>query len=167
MRRLTGMITAAAVIAATAGMATSQAAARAADSPRCHTSELTIRDGGGNGAAGSFVVSIEVKNVSGHTCHTRGFAGLTLIGRLGNVLPTHVRTGGPSHRVNLRSGQMAHFTLSIRQYAMNPTGAPCHSPTARKLRVIPPDETDYRLVTLRGRGIRPCGGRIDEGAITR
>lgn len=166
MRRLTGMITVAAVIA-TGGMATSRPAAATATSSRCHTSDLTIRDGGGNGAAGSFVVSIEVKTVSGHTCHTRGFAGLTLIGRRGNVLPTHVRTGGSSHRVNLRSGQMAHFTLSIRQYAMNPTGAPCHSPTARKLRVIPPDETDYRLVTLRGEGIRPCGGRIDEGAITR
>lgn len=167
MRRLTGMITAAAVIAATGGMATSRPAARAAASARCHTSDLTIRDGGGNGAAGSFVDRLEVKNVSGRACHTRGFAGLTLISRSGGVLRTRVRTGGPTRRVSLRAGARAHFLISIREYAQRPAGAPCRAPTARKLRVIPPDETDYRLVTLKGRGIRPCGGRIDEGAITR
>lgn len=53
MHRITGRVTAAAALAATGSAATSRPAAGVATSSRCHTSELMIRDAGGNGAAGS------------------------------------------------------------------------------------------------------------------
>lgn len=172
MRRITRTL---ATTAATIAVAASAAAAGMAStpstvpttSPRCHTSELTIRDEGANGAAGSVIDGFRIKNVSGHTCHTRGFAGLTLISRLGNVLPTHVTRDGTSHRVSLRSGQTATFAISFHVVDLRHGGISCHSHTGHKLRVIPPDETDFKLVTLRGRGIKPCHGQIAEQAIMR
>lgn len=159
---------AAVVALAIVAVATGGGSAVAVTSPRCHTSDLGIHDLGTNAGAGSVFQQLRVRNVSGHTCHSRGYPGLQLISRLGNWLPSHAQREGIAHRIVLRSGRSATFTLSFHIVDLAHGGVSCHSHAARKLRVIPPGETTARLVTLRhGSTTRPCHGQLRERPLVR
>jgi Protein of unknown function (DUF4232) len=152
------------LLALTSGPATARKASAAA-SPRCHTINLRIRAGVENGAAGSVIQDFRIRNITKHSCNTRGFAGMQLVNAGGRAIPTHPVHGGRIRTVTLRSNRVTHFAIEFHEYDFSHGGRACNSPVARYVRIIPPDEFSYRLVRLKGNGIAPCSGRFQQQPI--
>jgi hypothetical protein len=130
--------------------------------PRCHTGGLSAAFGRVDSGAGQRYVRLRLRNRSGHACRTQGWVGMQLVRRHGRNVPTQVvRTQAPSHRVVLRAGERAVATLhwTVIPGAGEPQSGACE-PTARRVRITPPDET----TSLRIRwpdGVVCQSGRID------
>jgi hypothetical protein len=148
---------------ATAGTAAvASSAPTAAALPRCHTAGLAGHLGSVSAGAGQRDVRLTLRNTTSHTCRTQGWVGMQLVGRHGRHVRTNaVRVSPPSSRVVLHPGQRARTTL--RWTALPSPGEPqsgACEPTARRLRVTPPDET--ATLSVRWRGGPVCGfGRIE------
>ncbi|HEY7489031.1 MAG TPA: DUF4232 domain-containing protein [Streptosporangiaceae bacterium] len=117
--------------------------AAAADTARCHTSQLSGRVRMLEPAAGNRYAALVLTNTSNRHCTTYGFVGMQLAGAKGNDLPTEVvrETRPAAVRVTLRPGQSAwtriHWTVAAGS-GESSTGQ-CE-PTPSRLLVIPPDE---------------------------
>jgi hypothetical protein len=133
---------------------------------RCHTTDLAVSLGPGNGAAGSTYYPLEFRNRSGQACTLFGWPGVSAYagGQVGDAAHRDV---GPEKTVLLAPGARASATLQVVD-ALNFAKATCRPVAVRRLRVFPPDETaavqvPARLLACRAHGptflfIRPIQG---------
>ncbi|GAA4612221.1 DUF4232 domain-containing protein [Saccharopolyspora hordei] len=130
---------------------------------RCHTSMLTGSLQNPDAGAGQRYAELTLTNSSGETCTLYGYGGFQLVDANGQPIPTNaVRTPNPGPSlITLAPGESASATLhwTAVPHEGEPTDGPC-APTAARLMVIPPDETDALPVTWTGGPV--CGfGTID------
>jgi hypothetical protein len=133
--------------------------------PRCHTSQLGLRYVATDGAAGTQRITVGMTNNSSTSCMLDGFPGLQLLDAGGRSTPTHaVRNGGAFPGVGqptlflVAPGQEALFGVAYSHVGQ--PGADCSA--AAQLRVIPPDETDGKVLRLPVPDRACSGGRLDE-----
>ena len=115
----------------------------------CPASSLAVSVAGTQGAAGTFEVTLQLRNVSQTTCTLNGYPGAQLYDANGSALPTDVVRGGsysftdfPPSVATLAAGASAYFNLA---YSDVTTGTPC--PTAASMWITPPDATDHLVLT--------------------
>ena len=135
-------------VAALVGPASAAAPARAATTPRCATSGLVVwLDTEGNGTAGSIYYTLELTNLSGHTCTLFGYPGVSAVGLGGHQLGSAASRDSttPPHTVTLAPGAGAPAVLRIVEAGNFPSSA-CHQVTAAGLRVYPPNRTTSRVI---------------------
>lgn len=158
----------------TPGSATGSASATRSASPspsmsgrsdRCHTSQLTVTVGPGQGAAGTIYGSLALRNHSDATCTLYGYPGLQLLDAARQALASQVDRGGsagsalsgPPTLVTLAPGQVAHVQFKYSDVPTGPDAGATQCPRSTYLEVTPPDETDFLLL---GTDIGPCRGVI-------
>lgn len=132
---------------------------------RCHTSQLRVREAGGQAAAGTVLRSLDLTDTSAAVCTLYGYPGLQLLDGRRHYLPTTVTRGnsgdqpGPLPLVTMRPGATAHFSYN---YKDDFGSDPQQCPVAGYLEVTPPDETDFLLLH---EGLAPCRGQIVVGPV--
>lgn len=124
------------------------------DDSRCHTSELTVAAGRGDGAAGSTYYPLNFENSGDRTCTVAGFPGVSLVGdnngtQIGAAADRDGEGGDP---VTLGPGQQA--TATLRVVNVENYGEQCSVVPADGLRVYPPDELDATYLPMEG--LRGC-----------
>ena len=151
-RRSIGMLAVAGVAAVApvaALAATSSAPAGAAPAvAACPTSGLVVwLDTAGSGAAGSTFYSLELTNLSGHTCTLQGYPGVSAVNLSGAQLG-RAASHDPAHKpavVKLVNDASATVILRIVEAGNYPTAA-CQPVTAAGLRVYPPGRRVSKIV---------------------
>jgi hypothetical protein len=124
--------------------------------PACNTSDLTPSYLGSNGAAGTIVLGVALKNTGTATCHTYGWPGIHWLSPGGKPLPTNpFQTTGdllgksePSV-LTLKPGEQASFRIVASDVA--PGGTSC--PTVGALQIYPPDDRSTIKLSLPGMGL--------------
>ncbi len=161
MRRIMHILGAAGAVVAlsvpTAGIGGISQAAEAAPSaapvtsaraiPECDNDDLlaTYQDRGG--AAGSIYGVIRLTNVSGRTCHTGGFGGLSYVGNGdGTQIGAAARRQHQKavHRIDLAPGDRVRS--QVRQVEAGAYGDRCRTREVDGFRVYVPDETHSQFV---------------------
>lgn len=134
-----------------------------ADSPRCHTNDLSARFAGGQGFTGHGAQNLVLTNTTNHVCHLYGNPGMQLMDAQGRPLPTTVQWFGTRTLVTLQPGHSGYADV-ITGVLPGPSenGAPCDPPAAGVL-ITPPDESTQ--LTIIGTW-RVCGhGHIQVGPL--
>ncbi|HEY2318417.1 MAG TPA: DUF4232 domain-containing protein [Solirubrobacteraceae bacterium] len=137
-------VTAAAVSALSVAAVPSAGAAP----PACRTGGLVIwMDTQGNGTAGTIFYTLNLTNLSGHTCTLRGFPGVSAVNLRGSRLGRAAArdTGQTVRTITLAAGRTAHATLGIVDIGVLPTSS-CPPTTAAGLRVFPPNQTTSKVI---------------------
>ena len=98
-------------------------------------------------SAGSVFYELKFTNLSGRTCHLRGFPGVSAVDLAGHRVG---RAASRSHATRVRTIVLAHgatatATLQIVE-AGNFSPSACHQVTAAGLRVFPPNQTASKVV---------------------
>ena len=131
--------------------------------PGCSGSNYAVSLLGSQGAAGTFELTLGLRNTADATCPIGGYPGVELLGAGGTPLTTNaVRGDGESFTdfapttVSVPPSGTAYFNLG---YSDVPTGTESSCPTATGLQIIPPNTT----TTLRVSGsFQVCnGGTVD------
>lgn len=124
----------------------------------CSTADLTPSLLGTNGAAGTLVLGIALKNTGTKACQTYGWPGVEFLSSSGAALPTNAtRTTAdvvgatPANVLTLQPGEEASFRIVSSDVA--PGGGSC--PIASALQIYAPNDTATMKVTLPG--IAACG----------
>ena len=109
---------------------------------RCHSQDLALKLGDGDGAAGTSRVNLLFTNKSAHKCMLYGYPGVSWVtGADGTqVNDPFSREKGTKKTVTLAPGGVAHAILQ-QHAAGNYDAAKCKPVTTRGFRVYPPDET--------------------------
>jgi len=105
----------------------------------CLTSQLSLRPGPTNGAAGSLFTSFAFTNTAATPCSIHGFPGVSLLNDAGAIVgqpATRDGSAGPS--VRLGAGQRAQFTLQVGTATR--TGCTVPRPSSQ-IEVYPPEQT--------------------------
>lgn len=104
-------------------------------------------DTDGNGAAGSVYYSLELTNLSGHSCTLAGYPGVSGVNISGSMLGTAAaRAATPTpHTITLRNGASATSVLRIVDVGALSSSA-CRPVTAAGLRVYPPNTSSAKFV---------------------
>lgn len=118
--------------------------------PRCPASSLVLSVAGTQGAAGTFELTLQLRNTSSTTCTLQGYPGAQLYDAKNMALPTNVVRGGsysftdfaPS-LVTMAAGASAYLNMA---YSDVPTGSE-QCPTAASMWVTPPDDVDHLVLT--------------------
>lgn len=118
--------------------------------PRCTAAALALSVAGTQGAAGTFELTLQLRNTSSTTCTLQGYPGAQLYDAKNMALPTNVVRGGsysftdfaPS-LVTLAAGASAYLNMA---YSDVPTGSE-QCPTAESMWVTPPDDVDHLVLT--------------------
>lgn len=120
-----------------------------ASTSRCHTGDLKLSLGEGDGAAGTAYAALIFKNVSGRTCTLYGFPGVSWVaGNDGHqVNAGFTRTDAAKSTITLAAGGVAHATLATHDVSFL-NASQCKPVSVRGLRVYPPDETKSIFVPL-------------------
>jgi hypothetical protein len=111
----------------------------------CATSDLSVRVGASNGAAGTIYYSLDFTNASASSCFVQGYPGVSLV-TAGSSSGSQI--GADAKRVPvvtpkqivLAPGQTANAQLGVAVAQNFPTSS-CHPVTAHWLKVFPPDQT--------------------------
>jgi hypothetical protein len=109
-----------------------------ASATACATPGLVIwLDTQGNGTAGSVFYTLELTNLSGHTCTLRGYPGVSAVNLAGHTVGSAASRDHSTtpHNVTLAPGAAGNFPP-----------ATCHQVTAAGLRVFPPGQTASKIV---------------------
>jgi hypothetical protein len=108
----------------------------------CSASQLGVRLGHSDGAAGTTYVAIVFTNHGGAACSLRGYPGVSSVGGAdGHQIGAPARrTPAASPEVVLRPGGVASAIYGQAE-ALNYPKARCHPASARGLRVYPPGST--------------------------
>jgi hypothetical protein len=117
----------------------------------CHFSQLAVRLGEHNGAAGTEYVAIVFTNRGSTTCSLRGYPGLSSVASHGHQIgspATRIRGGRPVATVVLRPGGVASAAYGQAD-ALNFPKSACHPVTALGLRVHPPNLTLARYLPMK------------------
>jgi hypothetical protein len=136
-----------------------------ASTSRCHTGDLKLSLGEGEGAAGTAYVPLIFKNVSDRTCTLYGFPGVSWVagddGHQVNV--PFARTDAAKSTITLAAGAVAHATLATHDVGFY-DAAQCQAVSVRGYRVYPPDETTSIFVPL---ATKACSAKgIDKGKVS-
>ena len=126
---------------------------------RCHTGELSGRLGFIQGAAGSRIGPLVLRNRSGHSCTLFGYIGGQLYDAAGRPIPTRIVRDHSRrrHTVVIAPGRSAFAEL---HWLAIPSGGARRCPQPRSFAVTPPDERTQLRVRWTAAWI--CGhGRID------
>lgn len=133
----------------------------ASSAPRCLTSQLTVKPGSPEGAAGSIGEVVHFENVSRTRCELEGYPGLLMLGANGRPLATDVHRGSsvtvasrPVALVVLAPAGEASFDIG---YADSTGFGNERCPTSTRVEVTPPN--DYGHLTIAWR-LQPYGGNI-------
>lgn len=102
----------------------------------CRPAQLKARHGFSNGAAGSLVTPLRLRNVSREACSLRGYPRITLLDGHGHAVRKVRHSGGARHTVRLAPGGTAEAFL--RTGLTSPTGDSDDCPRARSVRIAPP-----------------------------
>ncbi|HVA04509.1 MAG TPA: DUF4232 domain-containing protein [Acidimicrobiales bacterium] len=106
---------------------------------------------GSQGAAGTFELTLALRNTSAAPCPMDGYPGAQLVDASGNELPTHVVSGGNFQftdfapgPITVAPGASAYFNVA---YSDVPTGTET-CPTAAHIEVTPPHAVDHDVVAI-------------------
>lgn len=139
-------------------VATGPATTPTALSNPCSAADLTPSLLGTNGAAGTLVLGIALKNTGTKACQTYGWPGVEFLSSSGAALPTNAtRTTAdvvgatPANVLTLQPGEEASFRIVSSDVA--PGGGSC--PTASALQIYAPNDTATMKVKLPG--VAACG----------
>jgi hypothetical protein len=128
---------------------------------RCLNTQLAVKPGQSNGAAGSIGQVVHFTNVSHAACTLEGYPGMQMLDGAGRPLATEVHRGSsvtvqarPVRLVTLLAGGQASFELG---YADATGFGDEHCPSSTRIEVTPPD--DFRSLTIAWR-LQPYGGDI-------
>jgi len=132
-----------------------------ADLPRCHTSQVTVREGRGGVGAGNILGVYVLANTSATTCRLFGYPGLQMLDSNHRPVPTTVTRGGaymfpalaPS-RVILPPGGIASFSVGYVDVAPGDEPPSVQCVPSTYVEITPPDERQPLLVSS---SIAPCG----------
>jgi Domain of unknown function (DUF4232) len=116
--------------------------------PACTTSGLVVwLNTNGSGTAGTIFYNLRFTNLSGHTCHLRGFPGVSAVNLGGHQLgsPAGRVTTTAATTVNIANGHTASATLGIVE-AGNFPSSKCAPVTAAGLRIYPPNQTASKII---------------------
>jgi hypothetical protein len=158
-----GLAGVAAVLASGAALFSGPAGGRAL--VRCHTADLSGRLGFIQGAAGSRIGPLVLKNRSSHTCTLFGYIGGRLYNAAGRPIPTRIVRDHsvPRHTVVVAPGRSAFVDL---HWLAIPPGTARACPQPRTFAVTPPDERTQLRVRWKDGWV--CGhGRIDVRPVRR
>jgi hypothetical protein len=127
---------------ATAGPTPSHSDTPVAGQPRCHTADLAVKLGRGEGAAGTQHIALVFTNKSGHKCTLYGYPGVSFVaGDSGTqVNKAFTRENSAKVKVPLAPGAVAHATIAGHDVGFFDAGE-CKPVAVRGYRVFPPDET--------------------------
>jgi hypothetical protein len=142
--------------------ATSASGGQAATT-RCHTSDLTLKPGDGNGTAGTVYQALVFTNKSNKTCTLYGYPGVSWVtGNNGTQVADPFQRGGstPKKTITLKAGQSAHANLQMPE-PLNFDPSKCKPVSVRGLRVYPPDETAAVFVSLPSKQCSVKGVNVD------
>ncbi|MGH3508991.1 MAG: DUF4232 domain-containing protein [Nocardioidaceae bacterium] len=122
--------------------------------PACSTADLKLSLGRPDGAAGSTYVTVVLTNVSGRTCTTGGFGGVSYVGGGDGtqVGAPASRQGNPA-KLRLAPGKRAVAVLQEVE-AGNYDSTTCRPVKVDGLRVYPPNQTASLYVAQAGTGCR-------------
>jgi hypothetical protein len=137
-----------ALIACVAAISAPAAASARAATPACATSGLVVwLDTTGNGTAGGTYFTLELTNLSGHTCTLGGYPGVSAVDLAGHQLGSAASKNAhvTPHVVSLAAGGTAKSVLKIGDTG-HFSPAVCRSTTAAGLRVYPPGQTASKTV---------------------
>ena len=132
---------------------------------RCHTADLSGRLGFIQGAAGSRIGPLVLKNRSRHTCTLFGYIGGQLYNAAGRPIRTRIVRDHsvPEHTVVVAPGRSAFADL---HWLAIPPGSARSCPRPRTFAVTPPDERTQLRVRWTAGWV--CGhGRIDVRPVRR
>jgi hypothetical protein len=146
-------------IALLAALATVAVTAQGSTPSTCTASQLKASPGSENGAAGTIVFAVIIRNTSHNSCSVRGYPALQMIGTHGRRLRTRVHHGGglsfldrPVRRITLAPGGAATVLVA---YGDVPVGKEKLCPTGKKLLVTPPGAGSALSVAVL---TQACGG---------
>lgn len=145
MRRLTALLLVA-LLATLAPGAT--AGSRRSSIARCHSGELGLALGAGQGAAGTTYYPVILRNQTTHRCRVQGYPGVSFLDRHQHQIGRAARRDpGPTRRIVLRPGAAASAALGTSNVACR------HPGRSYYLKVFPPNET---RALLRRASVRVC-----------
>jgi hypothetical protein len=134
--------------------------------PRCHTGDLRLSLGQGEGAAGTGYRALLFTNKSGHRCTLYGYPGVSWVtGDRGTQVnePFRREPGDKAVKVTLPPGGIAHAVLASADPGVFPADE-CKPVAVRGYRVYPPDETAAIFVPDPG---TECSARgVGRGRVT-
>ena len=134
--------------------------------PRCHSADLSVKPGSGEGAAGSRFLALVFTNTSGHTCTLYGYPGVSWVaGDDGHQVnePFQRQRAGQKKTITVQAGGVAHATLQTHDVGFF-DAATCKPVPVRGLRIYPPDETRSIFVALPGKA---CSAKaVNEGIVS-
>ncbi|MQA34706.1 DUF4232 domain-containing protein [Modestobacter roseus] len=112
---------------------------------RCHSGDLVGRLVTEDSSAGHRHAQIELRNISGSTCHVRGYGGVQLIDEYQQHLATEQDRVSPPAPATVTVGPggttTSELTWAVIPGAADADSGPCQ-PEPTTLSVIPPDETE-------------------------
>jgi hypothetical protein len=123
----------------------SPGASDAIATPICAPSALRLDQKGGQGFTSHRELVLALRNVTGHTCHLKGYPGVAALDAHAAVLsPTATRVPASKPTIVLHTWQRAFFRVVYT------VGGPCvpHTVTAFGLQVIPPGDTGHLVLYL-------------------
>jgi hypothetical protein len=110
-------------------------------SHRCQTAQLALSLGQGQGAAGSTIVPIVLKNTGSDGCTLYGRPGVSFLDTNGNQLGVGaVFSGGQAGTVTLAPGGSANALLQIPEPGNFTPASDCAQATSAQLQVYPPGD---------------------------
>lgn len=135
---------------ASSGAAGQASSSSASGTPRCHTADLKLKVGDGDGAAGTSYSALVFTNASKHTCTLYGYPGVSWVagndGKQVNV-PFTRNSVDKKATITLKPGAVAHATLATHDVGFF-DAAKCKPVGVRGYRVYPPDEMASVFVSL-------------------
>jgi hypothetical protein len=143
--------------------------------PRCHTDDLSVKLGDGEGAAGTQYLALVFANKSDHRCTLYGYPGVSFVAGDGGtqVNKGFIRDSAATKiKVTLAPGAVAHATISGSDVGFF-DASECEPVSVRGYRVYPPDETKSVFVAQPAKACSAAGvgqwhvNAIAEGASTR
>jgi hypothetical protein len=151
---------------ASSGAAGQASSSSSSGTPRCHTGDLKLKVGDGDGAAGTSYRALVFTNAAKHTCTLYGYPGVSWVagngGKQVNV-PFTRNSVDKKATITLKPGAVAHATLATHDVGFF-DAAKCKPVDVRGYRVYPPDETASIFVSLPTRVCSVNG--VDTGSVT-
>ena len=122
----------------------------------CDTGDVKVTLGKGDATAGSYYAPLRFTNSGDEPCVIAGYPGVSYVAgeNAHQVGPAAARVGSDSPAVRLAPGEVAHATVRFLRVRNYPAQA-CEPTDVRALRVYPPGETAWELVSHSGTG---CAG---------
>ncbi|WP_245654470.1 DUF4232 domain-containing protein [Streptomyces violens] len=145
----------------TASARTAAAASTDTSADRCTAEELGLRLGRADVGAGNIRYPLVFTNNGSTSCTLRGYPGVSLIQRDGQMIgKPATREGAAGRAVTLKPGGSAYAVLHTIQDGLN--DEPCWK-SPYLLQTYPPGSKD--AMTLRTSELRVCGGRFTVTAL--